>query len=155
MAYLRGNHESRAISRQFGFYDECMAKYNDPTPWVLLCSVFDCLPLGAVVDGAMLCVHGGLAPSYGSVGELQGVDRFIELPMEGPMCDLMWSDPDVEQGGWVRNQRGAGWCYGVEVTAKFLRDNGLQCLIRAHQLCQEGYNVLWDQVGPTLLTHCF
>ena len=90
VALLRGNHESRAISRQYGFYDECMAKYNDPTPWVLLCGVFDCLPLGALVDGEMLCVHGGLAPSYGGVDDLQGVDRVKELPMEGPMCDLMW-----------------------------------------------------------------
>ena len=58
----------------------------------------------------------------------------------------------MEQGGWVRNQRGAGWCYGAEVTAKFLRDNRLLCLIRAHQLCQEGYNVLWDQVGRSYTT---
>ena len=150
VSLLRGNHESRAISRHYGFYDEVLQKYNDPAPWHLLCRTFDCLPLAARIGAWGLALHGGLAPSFSSCDDLQALDRFQELPLDGPMCDAVWSDPDVEQGGWTRSSRGAGWCFGAEVTRRWLRVNGLECLVRAHQLCQEGYNLLFDDTVVTV-----
>jgi len=35
----------------------------------------------------------------------------LQVPHEGPMCDLLWSDPD-DRMGWGISPRGAGYTYG-------------------------------------------
>ncbi len=94
---LRGNHESRQITQVYGFYDECLRKYGNANVWKLFTDLFDCLPLGAIVDSLIFCVLGGLSPSIDSLDQIQQLPR-EEVPHEGPMCDLLWSDPDDRSG---------------------------------------------------------
>ena len=57
----------------------------------------------------------------------------MEVPHEGPMCDLLWSDPD-DRAGWGISPRGAGYTFGQDISDKFLQKNGLKTIARAHQL---------------------
>jgi serine/threonine-protein phosphatase 6 catalytic subunit len=98
MTLLRGNHESRPITQVYGFFEECMRKYGNANPWKYCVEVFDYLNLAAVVDGRVLCVHGGLSPALSSIDQVQVLERVQEIPHQGPYCDLMWSDPDDIQG---------------------------------------------------------
>ena len=91
---LRGNHESRQITQVYGFYDECLRKYGSLNVWKYFTEIFDCLPLVALVDDKILCVHGGLSPTTPSIDDIRGLERKQEIPNTGSMCDLMWSDPD-------------------------------------------------------------
>src|SRR4051794_26230360 len=59
-------------------------------------SSFDNLPIAALINRAFFCVHGGLSPDLTSLDEVKAMDRFQEIPREGPMCDLLWSDPYEE-----------------------------------------------------------
>ena len=100
----RGNHESRQITQVYGFYDECMRKYGNPNVWKYFTDLFDCLPLTAVVENQIFCLHGGLSPSIETLDNIKMLDRYQETPQEGPMCDLLWSDPE-DRFGWGMSPR--------------------------------------------------
>ncbi|KAK3392421.1 Metallo-dependent phosphatase-like protein [Sordaria brevicollis] len=135
---VRGNHESRQITQVYGFYEECQQKYGNASVWKACCQVFDFLVLAAIVDGTVLCVHGGLSPEIRTIDQIRVVARAQEIPHEGAFCDLVWSDPeDVDT--WAVSPRGAGWLFGDKVATEFNHVNGLTTIARAHQLVNEGY----------------
>lgn len=137
---VRGNHESRQITQVYGFYEECQQKYGNASVWKSCCQVFDFLTLAAIIDGKVLCVHGGLSPEIRTLDQIRVVARAQEIPHEGAFCDLVWSDPeDVDT--WAISPRGAGWLFGDKVSTEFNHVNGLQLIARAHQLVNEGYKV--------------
>ena len=133
---LRGNHESRQITQVYGFYDECLRKYGNANVWKYFTDLFDFLPLTALVDGQIFCLHGGLSPSIDTLDHIRALDRLQEVPHEGPMCDLLWSDPD-DRGGWGISPRGAGYTFGQDISETFNHTNGLTLIARAHQLVME------------------
>jgi serine/threonine-protein phosphatase 2A catalytic subunit len=112
---LRGNHEVRQITQVYGFYDECLRKYGNTKVWEYFTELFDYLPLTAVVDNSILCMHGGLSPSIDKLDQIKQIDRVQEVPHEGPQCDLLWSDPD-ERVGWAISHRGAGYQFGSDIS---------------------------------------
>ncbi|ODQ60597.1 hypothetical protein WICANDRAFT_28648 [Wickerhamomyces anomalus NRRL Y-366-8] len=142
---IRGNHESRQITTVYGFYDECIRKYGSANVWRYCCEVFDYLALGALVggEGGVFCVHGGLSPDIDSINQIKLIDRKQEVPHEGAMCDLLWSDPDDVEN-WGISPRGAGYLFGRNEVDKFLHQNNISLIARAHQLVMEGYKELFN-----------
>ncbi|KAI1074969.1 Metallo-dependent phosphatase [Whalleya microplaca] len=93
--------------------------------------------------GAVLCVHGGLSPLIDTVDKIRLLDRKQEVPHEGAMCDLLWSDPD-EIDGWGLSPRGAGFLFGADIVKVFNHKNDLSLIARAHQLVMEGFKEMFD-----------
>ncbi|KAJ1648750.1 putative serine/threonine protein phosphatase, partial [Dispira simplex] len=148
---IRGNHENRPTTTIYGFYMECQAKYEGSShEWNSFVDVFNFLPLAAVIDGEIFCVHGGLSPSIQRIEQIQIINRFQEIPSEGAMCDLVWSDPDKAIPDFQISPRGAGYVFGAEIVFRFLHMNQMQCILRAHQLCQSGYESFFDDALHTV-----
>jgi serine/threonine-protein phosphatase 4 catalytic subunit len=127
----------------YGFYDECLRKYGSVNVWRYCTEIFDYLALAAIIDTRIFCVHGGLSPSITTLDEIKQIDRKQEVPHDGAMCDLMWSDPD-EIPGWHVSPRGAGYLFGGEIVEKFNRENRIELIARAHQLVMEGHKSMFN-----------
>lgn len=91
---LRGNHEAAGINRIYGFYDECKRRYSIKL-WKIFSDTFNCLPVAALIDEKILCMHGGLSPEITSLQQIADLVRPCDVPDVGLMCDLLWSDPDT------------------------------------------------------------
>lgn len=149
LTLIRGNHESRQITQVYGFYDECVKKYGTSIVWRYCTDLFDYLSLAAIIDGKVLCVHGGLSPSITTLDQIRLIDRKQEVPHDGSMCDLLWSDPE-DMIGWGISPRGAGFLFGSDVVNQFNHENGLSLICRAHQLVNEGYKWHFDKTVLTI-----
>eukprot|EP00042_Codosiga_hollandica_P034604 m.243391 g.243391 ORF g.243391 m.243391 type:complete len:246 (-) comp54450_c2_seq33:1178-1915(-) len=136
---LRGNHECRHLTDYFTFYTECTTKYSEFVYDVCM-ETFDCLPLGAIMNGQFLCLHGGLSPEIRTLDDIRKIDRFREPPSAGAMCDLLWCDPVKDFGSERTGElfshnsaRGCSFYYTYAAVCAFLQDNNLLSLIRAHE----------------------
>ena len=115
---LRGNHECQSINRIYGFYDECRRRYNIRL-WKDFSLCFNVLPVSAVIDDRILCMHGGLSPNLDDLDLINKENRPTDVPDQGLLCDLVWSDPEVEISGWLDNDRGVSYVFGPDVVKKF------------------------------------
>merc|ERR1712232_695990 len=111
---LRGNHDDAALTRIYGFYDECKRLMNVKL-WKEFCSVFRCLPVCAIVDSKIFCIHGGLSPELESLDQIRAIERPVDGGDQGLLCDLLWSDPDPRITGWAESERGCGHRFGTNV----------------------------------------
>ncbi|KAG7366260.1 metallo-dependent phosphatase-like protein [Nitzschia inconspicua] len=134
---LRGNHESAGINRIYGFYDECKRRYSIKL-WKIFSDVFNCLPVAALVDEKILCMHGGLSPELQHLQQIADLGRPCDVPEVGLLCDLLWSDPAPIQG-WGENDRGVSYIFGADVVTAFLERHDLDLIVRAHQVVEDGY----------------
>ena len=135
---LRGNHESSVTNRIYGFYDECKRRYNVKL-WKSFTELFNYLPVAALIDDKILCMHGGLSPDLKSIQNIQDISRPTDIPDTGLLCDLLWSDPDKEANDYDENDRGVSVIFGEKVVIDFNKKNDLDLIIRAHQVVDDGY----------------
>ncbi|CAD5212396.1 unnamed protein product [Bursaphelenchus okinawaensis] len=147
---IRGNHETRRISVQYGFYEECQEKYGHSAVWLNCCRVFDMLPIAALIDDSYFCVHGGISPSLPTIDHILALQRDVEVPLSGILSDILWSDPDDTIGTFAPNQRGAGFLFGEQAVDKFLDDNKVNMIVRSHQLVMEGFKYMFNEKLATV-----
>ncbi|GFR51802.1 hypothetical protein Agub_g14261 [Astrephomene gubernaculifera] len=136
----RGNHESKSMNKVYGFDGEVKAKYNG-TMVDCFRELFCGLPLAACLNGRVLVLHGGLFSQEGvTLEDIRRIDRFREPPEDGIMCDALWADPSPMPGR-TPSKRGVGLSFGSDVTRRFLEANGLELIVRSHEVKEEGYEV--------------
>ena len=66
--------------------------------------------------------------------QIRRIMRPTDVPDQGLLCDLLWSDPDKEVNGWGENDRGVSFTFGAEIVSKFLHKHDLDLICRAHQV---------------------
>ncbi|GLT37701.1 hypothetical protein SLA2020_120040 [Shorea laevis] len=148
---LRGNHESASINRSYGFYDECKRRFNVRL-WRTFNDCFNCLPVAALIDDKILCMHGGLSPDLKNLDQIRNLPRPTDVPDSGLLCDLLWSDPAREIKGWGTNDRGVSYTFGPDRVSDFLMKNDMDLVCRAHQVVEDGYEFFADRLLVTIFS---
>jgi len=155
---LRGNHEDKSINHVFGFSEECAERLqediDDPTS--VFCTInqfFNWLPLAAVIDNRIICLHGGIGSTVNSLEDIARMTRPLEVVHETTtmeqriLLDILWSDPtesDKEMGTRINimrdpNETGSIFSFGPDRVEKFLKQNKLELIIRGHECVRDGF----------------
>ncbi|XP_059297661.1 serine/threonine-protein phosphatase PP1 isozyme 1 isoform X2 [Lycium barbarum] len=148
---LRGNHECASINRIYGFYDECKRRFNVKL-WKCFTECFNCLPVAALIDEKILCMHGGLSPELTNLDQIRNLPRPTDVPDSGLLCDLLWSDPSREVKGWGMNDRGVSYTFGPDKVAEFLMQHDMDLVCRAHQVVEDGYEFFAERQLVTIFS---
>ena len=148
---IRGNHEAELVNRIYGFYDECRKRYNVKL-WKNFTDMFNWLPIAALIDDKIFCVHGGLSPDLENIEQLYDIIRPTDVPNSGLLCDILWSDPSTEVDDWGQNERGISYIYSLSVIKKFLEQNNLDLICRAHQVVEDGYEFFGNRSLVTVFS---
>ena len=155
---LRGHHEDRGVNRVFGFGEECARKFNEDiddkdSVFFRMNRVFDLLPLAAVVEDRILCVHGGIGTTMKYISDIETLEKPVIItpninnnPKDQLVLDLLYSDP-VDNEGETNNKPNPdrNFLYsnikkfGVERLRTFINDNNLSYIIRSHECCRDGF----------------
>jgi serine/threonine-protein phosphatase PP1 catalytic subunit len=148
---LRGNHECELVNRTYGFYDECRKRFNIKL-WKQFTEMFNWMPVAALIDDKIFCVHGGLSPEMKSIEQLYDIQRPTDVPSSGLLCDILWSDPSPDVENWGENERGVSVVYSKNEVFKFLDENKLDLVCRAHQVVEDGYEFFADRQLVTIFS---
>ncbi|KAJ1423363.1 Metallo-dependent phosphatase-like protein [Ochromonadaceae sp. CCMP2298] len=161
---LRGNHETRDVNGWEDHYGEksflfqCKQRFGEEFGeeiWEECNQTFDRLPLAAVIDHEIFCIHGGLPRPVDHEGMTE-IESILAMPnivsimppyeheeewMRQVATDCIWSDPasedmelDLDETGFGESSRGGGAvCFGSQAIENFLQSNNLSYIIRAHE----------------------
>lgn len=141
----RGNHETDDMNRMYGFEGECKAKYNERV-FKVFSESFSALPLATLIGDKYLTLHGGLfSDDNTSLDDIRKLDRHAQRQpgQSGLMMEMLWTDPQTAPGRGP-SKRGVGLQFGPDVTKRFCEKNGLEAVIRSHEVRMEGYEVEHD-----------
>lgn len=163
---LRGNHETRDVNgwkQHYGdrsFLWQCEHRFGEElggAVWETVNVAFDRLPLAALVDDEIFCVHGGIPrrpvdadPDASRIDLLDCVPPRTTINPPDPACDpslqhmaseCVWSDPaledqesDLGDDGFGDSLRGGGTiCFGHRAIRDFLNETGCAFIMRAHE----------------------
>ncbi|CAG0914386.1 unnamed protein product, partial [Notodromas monacha] len=163
----RGNHEDLVMNARYGFLQEIHAKFRNHATTVLkfVEEAYRWLPLGTIIDGKIIVVHGGISDST-DLKRINSLSRekyasILRPPVPVPtsaqprhrrsagflvdsyewrlVMDLLWSDPKRREGCGPNEYRGGGSYFGPDVTTAILDRYGLRLLIRSHECKPNGY----------------
>ncbi|XP_076924153.1 serine/threonine-protein phosphatase BSL1-like [Bidens hawaiensis] len=143
---IRGNHEAADINALFGFRLECIERMGENDgiwAWSRFNQLFNHLPLAALIEKKIICMHGGIGRSIHSVEQIEKIERPITMDTGSLiLMDLLWSDPTENDSveGLRPNARGPGLVtFGPDRVTDFCKRNKLQLIIRAHECVMDGF----------------
>jgi len=154
---LRGNHETRSINKKYGFYSQIIDIYGEEdgkTIYEAINNVFDYMPIAATLNHKYFCVHGGLSPKLKDLDTLREIKLPIRDPRIGTLVnDILWSDPcQTNEVTEFELNKNRGPVFGKDAVTQFLSRTGLQGIIRAHEVANDGFWTACDDLVVTLFS---
>ncbi|EPY27461.1 protein phosphatase 1, catalytic subunit [Strigomonas culicis] len=153
MTLLRGNHEDEQIMLLYGFFDECKRRYGVKL-FKIFADLFRILPVAALINKSIFCMHGGLSPELINISEIPDI-RPCNVPHSGILCDLLWADPESdmpENVDWAPSSRRISFVFSHRALKQFLQNNEIDLICRAHQVIEEGFQFFPNNQERDLIT---
>jgi serine/threonine-protein phosphatase PP1 catalytic subunit len=129
--------------------------------WKSFITLFNNLPVAALIEDRILCMHGGISPDLNELTKINTIPRPSEIPNSGLLCDLLWSDPatgmtamipGVKTKGWGPNDRGTSFVFSEKTVHNFVQKHNLDLIVRGHQVMEDGYEFFSDQKLVTIFS---
>ncbi|CAG9535784.1 unnamed protein product [Cercopithifilaria johnstoni] len=153
---LRGNHETRAVNRLYGFFEECIQRFpekdNGTQLWTLYQHAFNCMPFAALIGERIFVAHGGISEDLLNWNQFKRICRPTDVTDIGFISDLIWADPGNFPGKYIQSPRGVSQLFGKQATEEFRQKLNADLIIRGHQVAQEGYEFLHDKKCLTIFS---
>jgi protein phosphatase len=149
---IRGNHEFDSICSECGFLSEVQALYPEDNIFDRFIDLFNCLPLAAVLQNNIFCVHGGICPELETVNQIKLIQRPLFNYDNSLIQGLVWSDPFGNIEKFMENPRNSGYLFGQIQVENFLKQNSLKMIIRAHQCIKNGIQYLFNSQIATVFS---
>lgn len=142
---IRGNHEFEFLNQRCGFIDDILKIYGQQcTLYSKFKTTFSYIPITALIEKTILCVHGGLGPNWFSLNQAKKIERPIEDFGEDLIDAMLWSDPSESIDFYEPSNRGTGFFFGEASVSDFLDSNSLKILIRAHECVNNGAQAMFN-----------
>ncbi len=141
---LRGNHETLEMNQYYGFFQDFILRFNDQSKFNEILSFYNVIPICALINETILCLHGGIPQDNDILKKLEGkkckdFSALINSIAQG-IYQIMWNDPKSGLQGFSDSFRGPGIkFFGSDAFEDFMEYNNLKYLIRAHECFPEGY----------------
>ncbi|MFX1327153.1 MAG: metallophosphoesterase [Promethearchaeota archaeon] len=154
---LRGNHETIEMNQYYGFFHEFISRFNNHNKFNTVLTIYNVLPLCALINEIILCLHGGIPQDFNILNTLKGLKcknfKVILNSISQTIYQIMWNDPKSELQGFSDSFRGPGIkFFGNEAFEKFMNHNRLTYLIRAHECFPEGYRWFFNKKLLSIFT---
>ena len=114
--------------------------------------MFNYMPVAAIVEEKIFCIHGGLSPDLTLIEEVKDILRPTDISDTGVICDLLWSDPEEDFTGWGDNERGVSYIFGSNILLEFNKRNKIDLVIRGHQVVEDGYEFFANRSLVTIFS---
>ena len=66
--------------------------------WKIFIDCFNTMPVAALIEEKILCMHGGISPELNKIKKIMTLNRPTDIPNQGLLCDILWSDPAEVKG---------------------------------------------------------
>ncbi len=147
---LRGNHETLEMNEYYGFLQDFILRFKDRNKFNEILKIYDVLPICALINGNVLCLHGGIPQDTDILKKLKGQKckdlKIIFNSIAQGIYQIMWNDPKSDLKGFSDSFRGPGiYFFGSDVFENFMKVNDLRYLIRAHEWVQEGFKWFFNK----------
>jgi len=119
------------------------------------------LPVAALIDDKILCMHGGLSKDMTAMSEIKSISRPAKIPETGILCDLLWSDPsplssaelfNIKKNEWGDNDRGVSYIFSETVVKRMVDKFDIDLIVRGHQVMEDGYAFFADRKLITIFS---
>ena len=145
---LRGSQEDIELCKLYGLAEECKDKLNENindknSIYKKICDLFDYLPLAAIINNQIICVHSGIGEHVKNISDINSIKKPYNVKDNIIVQEILWSSPnnnsnkeEYKGNNFTNNYR--KYHFDEKMLNNFLTNNKLKMLIRSHDVIDSG-----------------